>query len=51
MGEDGSNHQMIETVPFLRRMPKMLDSPGDSEETNDTYMLAIKNRKASTHSA
>lgn len=45
LGEDGPTHQPIETLSYLRAMPRMLTiRPADGNETSGAYIQAVKYR-------
>eukprot|EP00002_Diphylleia_rotans_P025438 TRINITY_DN502_c0_g1_i1.p1 TRINITY_DN502_c0_g1~~TRINITY_DN502_c0_g1_i1.p1 ORF type:complete len:673 (-),score=161.00 TRINITY_DN502_c0_g1_i1:147-2165(-) len=45
LGEDGPTHQPIETVPYLRSMPRMYTfRPADGNEVTASYIKAISSR-------
>ena len=49
LGEDGPTHQPVETLANLRAIPNLLViRPGDGNETNGAYQVAITNRKRPT---
>lgn len=49
LGEDGPTHQPIETLASLRALPNLLViRPGDGNETNGAYQVAVSNRKRPT---
>jgi hypothetical protein len=49
LGEDGPNHQPVETLASLRAIPNLLViRPGDGNETSGASQVAVTNRKRPT---